>query len=205
MGIYSKYVFPKIMDLALSGRIISHHRKEILSQAKGNILEIGFGTGLNLGNYPKTVKKIATVDTNSGMNSLAKKRIETSGIEVTQNLLTAEKMPFDGNTFDTVVSTWTLCSIPNVEQALSEIYRVLKPNGQFLFLEHGLSNENNIQIWQNRLNKIQNVLGDGCHLNRHITKLIEKYPWHFEQEKQFYIKDVPKIFGYMYQGIVKKQ
>ncbi|KAF0240465.1 MAG: type 11 methyltransferase [bacterium] len=204
MGIYSKYIFPRIMDLALSGKVIAGYRQNLLTQAQGNILEIGFGTGLNLPNYPETVKKIATVDVNPGMSSLAQARIKTTGIEVAQHLLTAEKMPFEENSFDTIVSTWTLCSIADVEQALSEVYRVLKPGGQFLFLEHGLSNESKVQFWQNRLNRLQNILGDGCHLNRSITKLVEKQPWQITQEQQFYIKDMPKAVSYMYQGTAIK-
>jgi len=205
MGIYSKYIFPHIMDLALSGRAIARYRQNLLANSQGNILEIGFGTGLNLPNYPSTVKTIATIDVNPGMNSLAQTRIKATGIEVVQHLLTAEKMPFKENSFDTIVSTWTLCSIADIDQALEEVYRVLKPGGRFLFLEHGLSNENKIQLWQNRLNGLQNILGDGCHLNRNITSLVKKQPWQITEEQQFYIKDIPKIFAYMYQGIAIKK
>ncbi|MBI4851996.1 MAG: class I SAM-dependent methyltransferase [Acidobacteria bacterium] len=204
MGIYSKYIFPRLMDSALSGRVISKYRQNLLSQVTGNILEIGFGTGLNLPNYPSTVKKISTVDINPGMNSLAKARVKATGIEVVQHLITAEKMPFEESSFDTIVSTWTLCSIPDVDKALSEVYRLLKPKGQFLFLEHGLSNETSIQIWQNRLNRLQNILGDGCHFNRNIASLVAKQPWQITEDKQFYIKDMPKIASYMYQGTAIK-
>jgi ubiquinone/menaquinone biosynthesis C-methylase UbiE len=200
MGIYSKYIFPRIMDKALSSRIVSSHRQDALKEAKGNILEIGFGTGLNLRNYPDSVKKISTIDVNPGMNSLAEIRIKATKIEVTQHLLTAEKMPFDDATFDTVVSTWTLCSITELDKALSEVYRVLKPGGNFLFLEHGLSSENKVQVWQNRLNWLQNIFGDGCHLNRNFTEILKTKPWQISEEKQFYIKDMPKIVAFMYQG-----
>lgn len=205
MGIYSKYIFPRIMNQALSDKVTGNYRKNLLEQASGNILEIGFGTGLNLPNYPNGVKKISTVEINPGMNSLAQSRIEATGIEVKQHLLTAEKMPFDEGTFDTVVSTWTLCSIADIDSAISEIYRVLKPGGRFLFLEHGLSNETNIQVWQNRLNKINSIFAEGCNLNRNIVKLLEKYPWQINEEKQFYIKDMPKIVAYMYQGTAIKK
>lgn len=205
MGIYSKYCFPYIMDLALSSNAIARYRRHLLSNVKGNILEIGFGTGLNVANYPESTKKIITIDSNEGMNSLAKKRIQSSKIEVEHHTLTAETLPFEDQTFDTVVSTWTLCSISNVDQALVEIYRVLKVEGQFLFLEHGLSNEKNIQVWQNRLNSLEKIIADGCHLNRHITSLVAKQPWQISEEKEFYILGVPKILGYMYQGTAIKK
>jgi ubiquinone/menaquinone biosynthesis C-methylase UbiE len=192
------------MDAALSNRVTASYRQNILATAQGKILEIGFGTGLNLANYPSNTKKITTVDPNAGMNSLAQRRIERSGIEIEHQLLKAEELPFPANTFDTIVSTWTLCSIPDVKQALGELYRVLKPNGQFLFLEHGVSVEDKVKLWQNRLNRLQNILGDGCHLNRNITELVKSQNWHLKEEKQFYIKEVPKLFGYMYQGIAIK-
>jgi len=192
------------MDLALSSNAIARYRQNLLLSAKGNILEIGFGTGLNVANYPKSTKKIITIDSNAGMNSLAKKRIQASKIEVEHHTLTAETLPFVDKSFDTVVSTWTLCSIASVDQALAEIYRVLKVGGQFLFLEHGLSNEKNVQVWQNRLNSLEKIIADGCHLNRHITNLVAKQPWQISGEKQFYISGVPKILGYMYQGTAIK-
>ncbi|MBK7991838.1 MAG: class I SAM-dependent methyltransferase [Blastocatellia bacterium] len=205
MGIYSKYCFPFIMDLALSSNAIARYRQNLLLSVKGDILEIGFGTGLNVANYPKSTEKIVTIDSNEGMNSLAKKRIQTSKIEVEHHTLTAETLPFADQTFDTVVSTWTLCSISNVDQALVEIHRVLKVGGQFLFLEHSLSNEKNVQVWQNRLNSLEKIIADGCHLNRHITNLVAKQPWQISEEKQFYISGVPKILGYMYQGVAIKK
>lgn len=204
MGLYSKYIFPHIMDAALSNKITAFYRRNALATAQGNILEIGFGTGLNLVNYPSEVKKIITVDPNSGMNSLAQKRIDKGNIEVEHKMLKAEELPFAENSFDTVVSTWTLCSIPNVAQALAEINRVLKPNGRFIFLEHGLSSEEKIKVWQNRLNGLQKILGDGCHLNRNITELVKTQNWQVKEERQFYIKEIPKLFGYMYQGIAIK-
>jgi len=105
--------------------------------------------------------------------------------------------------FDSVVSTFTLCSIANVEQALKEIYRVLKPGGQFFFVEHGLSNEPEIQIWQNRLTPIQKVIADGCHLNRKIRQLIEKQ-FDMLTIEELYAENLPKITAYFYQGIATK-
>ncbi|HEV7347688.1 class I SAM-dependent methyltransferase [Telluribacter sp.] len=204
MGIYSKYVFPRLMNLGMSGEEIGKYRQEMLSFAEGEILEIGFGTGLNLPYYPKEVKKIHTIDVNAGMNPLASKNIEKSGIRVDYHIMDAENLAFPDSTFDTVVSTWTLCSIKNVDQCLAEIYRVLKPDGRFIFVEHGLSNEYHVQKWQHRVNPIQKVLAEGCHLNRNIEDLIRGAGFRFERLTKQYAQGAPKILSYLYYGMVGK-
>ena len=188
----------------MSGDSFANYRRLILADAIGSVLEIGFGTGLNLAYYPQNrVEKITTVDVNPGMNKLAQKRIAASSIEVDYQVLNGEKLPMADSTFDTVVSTWTLCSIKQVETAISEIHRVLKPGGKFLFIEHGLSNEPNIQTWQHRITPIQKVIGDGCHLNRPIRLLIAKQFSNLDIQ-EFYSPNTPKIGGYFYQGIAIK-
>ena len=107
------------------------------------------------------------------------------------------------NSFDAVVSTWTLCSIPNIEKALSEIYRVLKPGHKFYFIEHGLSDEATIQVWQNRLTPLQKIIADGCHLNRDMKQLVETQ-FNQVEIQEFYAEDMPKVSGYMYQGVASK-
>ena len=161
------------------------------------------GTGLNLIHYPENINKITAIDPNPGMNRLAQKRIENSDITVDDHLLNSENLPFLDNSFDSVVSTWTLCSIGKVDKAISEIYRVLKPNGKFYFIEHGLSNEPKIQVWQNRLTPIQKIIADGCHLNRNIQKIVENQ-FKILIIEEFYAENVPKIMGYYYQGIATK-
>ena len=204
MNIYSQLIFPNLIDLVMSGQSFTDYRKVVLADAVGEVLEIGFGTGLNLAYYPSNlVHKITTVDVNSGMSKLARKRLDRSSIPVDFQVLNGENLPMQNDTFDTVVSTWTLCSIKHVDQAIAEIYRVLKPGGKFLFIEHGLSNEPNIQTWQHRLTPIQKIIGDGCHLDRDIKKLISQI---FDRLdiKEFYAPNTPKIGGYFYQGIAIK-
>lgn len=203
MGFYSRKILPYLLDWSLSDSSFTKYRQEVLAEVEGEILEIGFGTGLNLSYYPENIQKIITVDNNPGVHKLAQKRIEKSSITVDHKILSGEHLPMADNTFDSVVSTWTLCSIKKVEQALREIYRVLKPGGKFFFIEHGLSNEAEIQVWQNRLNPVQKVIGDGCHLNRNIRKIIEQQ---FNQVslEEFYIEDTPNFLGYMYKGIATK-
>ena len=204
MNIYSRLIFPTLIDRVMSGESFANYRRAVLADAVGSVLEIGFGTGLNLAYYPQgQVEKITTIDVNPGMNKLAQKRIAASSIEVDFQVLNGEKLSMADDTFDTVVSTWTLCSIKQVETAIAEIHRVLKPGGKFLFIEHGLSNEPNIQTWQHRITPIQKVIGDGCHLDRPIRLLIAKQFSNLDVQ-EFYSPDTPKIGGYFYQGIAIK-
>ncbi|MGK5095007.1 class I SAM-dependent methyltransferase [Deltaproteobacteria bacterium TL4] len=204
MSFYSEQIFPVVLDWMMSRKYFNYLRKEVLASASGTLLEIGFGTGLNLPYYPAHVQKILTVDKNAGMNKLAQKRIQASSVKVEHHVLNGEHLPWDAATFDCVVSTWTLCSILQVEQALQEVHRVLKPGGQFLFVEHGLSEEPQVQTWQHRLNSLQKTLGDGCHLNRDISTLISSR-FQIQSLKKFYLPKTLRIAGYTYQGIALKQ
>jgi ubiquinone/menaquinone biosynthesis C-methylase UbiE len=151
VGFYTQVVLPRLCDFLLDQPFVARYRRELLAEAGGAILELGSGTGLNLPLYPEHVRKITTVDPNIGMNHRAQRRIRQAPIEVDQRALGGERLPFADATFDCVVSTWTLCSIARVEQALAEVYRVLRPGGRFLFLEHGLSPEPGVRKWQHRL------------------------------------------------------
>ncbi|MEM9927638.1 MAG: class I SAM-dependent methyltransferase [Cyanobacteria bacterium P01_D01_bin.50] len=203
MGFYSQKILPYLLDWSLSNYTFSKYRQQILSEVKGEVLEIGFGTGLNLSYYPEEIRKIITVDNNPGVHKLAQKRIEKSSITVDYRILSGEHLPMENNTFDSVVSTWTLCSIEKVTQALKEINRVLKPGGKFFFIEHGLSREVSIQNWQNRLTPVQKIIGDGCHLNRNIRSIVEQQ-FHRVKLEEFYIEKTPKVAGYMYKGVAIK-
>ncbi|KAB8330739.1 class I SAM-dependent methyltransferase [Scytonema tolypothrichoides VB-61278] len=203
MGFYSQVILPRFLDWSLSDPNLAKYRQELLADVQGEVLEIGFGTGLNLAFYPPHIHKITTVDANPGMNAFAKKRISNSNITVEQLMLSSENLPISNNTFDSVVSTFTLCSIANVEQALQEIYRILKRGGRFFFLEHGLSDKSNIQLWQHRLTPIQKVIADGCHLNRNIRELVEEQFDDIEL-KQFTPEKMPDITAHLYKGIATK-
>jgi len=203
MGFYAQVIAPRIMDWGLSSPGFAKYRQEVLSNVQGEVLEIGFGTGINLSYYPKQLEKLITVDVNPGMNALAQKRLEASTITVDNRVLNGENLPMADASFDCVVSTWTLCSIKNVEQAIAEIHRVLKPGGKFYFIEHGLSNEPKVQVWQNRLNFINKALFVGCHINRNIKQLITTQ-FNDLTIEEFYEPNSPKIDGYMYKGVATK-
>ncbi|MBW4651789.1 MAG: class I SAM-dependent methyltransferase [Kaiparowitsia implicata GSE-PSE-MK54-09C] len=203
MGFYSRQILPYLLDWSMSNKTLGRYRREVLASVQGDVLEIGFGTGLNLSYYPDHLEKLVAIDANPGVSRLAQKRIDTASITVDHRVLNGEHLPMPDASFDTVVSTWTLCSIADVDQALQEIYRVLKPDGTFVFIEHGLSAEPHIQVWQNRLTPIQKVVGDGCHLNRQIRELVSRY---FPQiaVEEFYGENLPKIAGYFYKGVAQK-
>lgn len=203
MGFYSRVILPRLLDWTMSDPAFSQYRQKVLANVEGEVLEIGFGTGLNLSYYPHYIEKVTTVDPNSGMNKLAQKRIQASKIQVENRILNSENLPMADSTFDSVVSTWTLCSIPRVEKALQEIYRVLKPGGKFFFVEHGLSDKPNIQVWQNRLTPLQKIIADGCHLNRNIQGLVEQQFDSVSLEK-FDIENFPKLASYTYMGVATK-
>jgi ubiquinone/menaquinone biosynthesis C-methylase UbiE len=204
MGLYARYIFPRLMNWGMSQKMIAPYRKEILSHARGKVLELGFGTGLNLPYYPPDIRELHAVEVNAGMRPLARKNLDRSPIQVTFHLLDAAQLPFAGESFDTVVSTWTLCSIPHIHQALAQVYRVLKADGQFLFVEHGLSPEPGVQKWQHRLTPVQKVIAGGCHLNRNIEALILEAGFTFRQLRKEYAPGSPKLAGYFFIGIATK-
>jgi ubiquinone/menaquinone biosynthesis C-methylase UbiE len=204
MSFYSNYIFPRLMDAALSGKELQEIRKTVLSQVEGEIFEIGFGTGLNLPHYPARVKRITTVDPNPGARRIAQRRIDQSGIEVVHLTLGGEKLPLDDERFDSIVCTFTLCSIQEVHKALGEMRRILKPEGRFHFVEHGLADDPGVQWWQQKLTPLQRRIGDGCHLNRDAAKLLRQNGFQVEQLENFYLKGVPRFGGYLYQGIASK-
>ena len=203
MNPYSQFLLPRLLDWAMSDQTFSQYRKELLSQVTGDTLEIGFGTGLNLPYYPSDLQKLTAIDANPGMSAIAEKRIRESGMVVDHRVLNGESLPIADQQFDSVVSTWTLCSIAKVEQALQEIDRVLKPGGRFFFIEHGMSRDAKTQRWQHRLTPLQKVIADGCHLDRDIRQLVEHQ---FEQVTiaEFQPDDLPAVMSSFYQGIATK-
>ncbi len=183
---------------------VAKHRQRLLAAVYGDVLEVGFGTGLNLPHYPARVGRITTVDPNAGMHRLAQRRVRKSKIEVDQRVLSGERLPFEAGRFDCAVSTFALCSIEGVGQALGEVYRVLKRGGRFLFLEHGLSPEPSVQKWQRRLNWLEMRLADGCHLDRNMKELVAAQPFSVVEVEEFYLERTPRTHGYLYLGAASK-
>src|SRR5215467_8056477 len=173
MGLYSKHVFPRIMDWTLSAGQVMGLRIKTLKASRGRVLEIGFGTGLNIACYPETVDQLIAVDSELMMPARVHERINKSRFPVDYRQVDgSERLPFEDESIDTVVTTFTLCSIEAVEDALKEVRRVLKPNGVYLFLEHGRSDDLRTARLQDLLNPIQRIIAAGCNLNRRIDRLI---------------------------------
>jgi ubiquinone/menaquinone biosynthesis C-methylase UbiE len=200
MKFYSQYIFPRLMDWVMAGEMFQQLRADLLKDTRGEVLEIGFGTGLNLPHYPQHISGLSIVDPARMLPHKVKERAAQMSFPIQVEHSTAETLPFPDQKFDSVVSTWTLCTIPDAEKALQEIGRVLKPTGVFFFLEHGRSDNSRIAGWQDRLNPIQNRIGCGCNLNRRIDQLITKNGLHILDLDRFQMDHVPRIVGEMYRG-----
>jgi ubiquinone/menaquinone biosynthesis C-methylase UbiE len=204
LSFYHHFIFPRVLDLAMSSRLLRKPRDRTLAPARGRILEIGFGTGRNLRHYPPTVKRIEAIDPDLDLDRLSMPRIARAAIEVDFHHLDAAHLPFEEARFDTVVSTFTLCSIPDVVHALGEVRRVLKPGGQFLFLEHGRSPDPAVASWQDRLNPAWMPLAGGCHLNRPMRALVEDAGLVLGGLQNYYLKRAPRFVGYMTEGVATR-
>ncbi len=201
MGIYANYFFPRLLDWALGSPEANEQRQLTLAHAKGNVLEIGFGTGLNLRYYPAAVTKLTALDSENFRPELVQQRIGKARMPVEQVQLDAGgKLPFADASFATVVTTWTLCSIANVDAALLEMKRVLKPAGELLFCEHGRSDDAKTAAWQDRLNPLQKIIGCGCNMNRAMDRLITKAGFEITKLDRFVMPNAPRILGETYRG-----
>ena len=179
-------------------------REALLVQAEGTTLEIGCGTGANLPFFPPTISSVTAIDPNPAMIPLARSQDHPKAVQIHWTLASVEDLPFLPESFDTLVSTLTLCSVPSLPKALAELLRVLKPGGQFLFLEHGQSPDVGVRRWQNGLTPIWKRLGDGCHLNRPMAQILGANSWNVTTLKSFYFPEVPRPFGFFYQGVAVK-
>lgn len=204
MGFYSKHVFPRLYDLSMNKPFWAKYRRHHLETVQGEILEIGAGSGLNLPHYPDHIRRITSVDPNPGMNKRLLRRAHEARIELDQRVLSSEKLPFDDASFDSVVSTLTMCSIPDVKQAMAELFRVLKPGGRILFFEHGISPDIKVARWQRRMNWLQKRIADGCSLTLDVGSLFATQPFQAVEFENFYVEKTPRTRGYIYQGVATK-
>jgi len=203
VSFYRERILPYLIHLAMRQPTVIPYRERVIAKADGRTLEIGFGSGLNLPFYTTSATHVIGLEPSPKLLSMAK-RATGSGMR-SPGLLeaSAEAIPLDDESIDTVVTTWTLCTIPNVMRALEEMRRVLKPNGRLLFVEHGLSPDAAVRHWQNRLNPIWKAVAGGCHLNRPIRELIERSGFHIEQMDTGYGKG-PKPMTFMYEGLARR-
>ena len=204
MSFYDRHILPYVIDLACGMKAVTRQREKVVPQAQGRVLEIGIGTGLNLKHYqPALVDELTGLDPELAMHRLAKKRLEQSGLAADLVGLDAESIPLDDNLFDTIVCTYTLCTIPDPAAALLEMKRVLAPSGQLLFCEHGKAPDAQVRKWQERLNPIWNQFAGGCNLNRAIPDLLSDAGFNVDTLEQMYIPGT-KFATYNYWGAASK-
>jgi ubiquinone/menaquinone biosynthesis C-methylase UbiE len=172
MNFYRQSVFPRLLHLAMAQKQLVPFRQRVIGEAEGRVLEIGIGSGINLPLYPRSVRSVIGLDPSPELLRMARTRSSKAPAPVELLGASAEAMPLDDNSIDTIVTTWTLCSIPAVGSALAEMRRVLKPGGALLFVEHGRAPEPNVARWQDRLDPLWSRIAGGCHLNRQIDTLI---------------------------------
>ena len=199
MGFYDKWIFPRLVDVAMRNSEATRLRAQIVPRARGTVLEIGIGSGLNLPFYGTGVEQLYGLDPSEELLAMASKRARAVAFPIELLVHPGEKIPLDEGCVDTVVTTWTLCSIADPVKALREMRRVLKPGGILLFTEHGLAPEARVQGWQQRLNPLWSRISGGCNLNRKIDALIQASGFRIEELETEYSKG-PRVMSYMYSG-----
>lgn len=201
---YDRWILPKLLTCACSSSPIMKQREKIVPKAEGKVLELGIGMGLNLRYYdPKKVSSVTGVDPSPELRDIALSAEHDPKLKVQVEDGTAEALPFPDKSFDTVVCTFTLCSVCTPRAALAEAKRVLKPGGRFLFCEHGLSPEPGLAKWQRRIEPIWKRIAGGCHLTRPVTSAIEAAGFRVESRDQMYVPKTPKIAAWNEWGVAR--
>jgi len=205
LSLYNKYILPKFLNCACGSKPINYQRQKVVPLAKGKVLDIGIGSGLNIPFYNSDkIDQVIGIDPSHELIELAKELANDSKASIELVIGSAESIPYPDNFFDTVLVTYTMCTIPNVSIANKEIWRVLKDDGRLIFCEHGLAPDKKISKWQNRIDPFWGKIAGGCHLNRDIQKLITDAGFSFESLDKMYLPSTPKFAGYNYWGVGKK-
>ena len=204
MGFYRKFVLPHLIKLAMSNKDAERVRSQIVPAAHGRVLEVGIGPGLNLPFYSNNVQNLRAVDPSPELLRMAGKKTVSVPFPVELIEGSAEELPLEDQAVDSVVITWTLCSIPDPEKALAEVRRVLKAGGDLIFAEHGLAPEPKVRTWQNRVNSPWRALSGGCNLNRPMDRLIASAGFQILQLDTSYLPG-PKILTFIYKGAARKE
>src|SRR5262245_32001032 len=200
MGFYNDRILPHVINLSMRNRDLQPYRERVIGEASGRVVEIGIGSGLNLPIYGSAVNEIVGVEPARRLVVMAQRVASRTQAPVTFLPASAESLPLDTASIDTVITTWTLCSIPDAAQALREMRRVLRKDGQLLFVEHGLGPEQNVQKWQHRLTPLWRTIGGGCHLDRPIRALIEAGGFDITRLQTGYMEKGPKPMTFLYEG-----
>ncbi|RZO95965.1 MAG: class I SAM-dependent methyltransferase [Gammaproteobacteria bacterium] len=201
MSLYEKYVLPKFLNCACGSKPVARQREKVVPLAEGRVLEIGIGSGLNLPFYDKTkVDEIWGLDPSEELSEMARTVATQEGMKVNFISSGAEEIPLPDNHFDSVLITYTMCTIPEVIRANTEIRRVLKEQGKMIFCEHGVAPDDNIRKWQKRINPFWGKIAGGCNINRNIPSLIQESGFDIVEMEEMYLPNTPKIAGYNFWG-----
>ena len=199
MSIYQEWILPPILDLVMRQKPLQEYRRSVVGTARGRVLEVGVGSGLNFRYYGDAVEHVYGLDPSQSLLAIAKRRVSAVKIPIELLLGSATAIPLDDSSVDTIVMTWTLCSIPDPAAALREMRRVLKPDGRLLFVEHGLAPEPDVVRWQHRLTPVWRHMAGGCHLDRKMDELIRAAGFDLSQLQSGYAPG-PRPMAFMYQG-----
>jgi len=200
MGFYENVVLPYFIDLTCGMKALEPERQKTAAALSGTVLEIGFGSALNLPHYPRSVTRVLGVDPSGRARHIGRRRIAALHCPVDIVGLTAETIDVEDATADSAIATFTICTIPGVERALGEVKRILKPGGRFHFLEHGRAPDRGVALWQDRLNGVQRAVAGGCNLNRDVPGLLEAAGFRVEFVEAGYFPRTPRTHGYLYRG-----
>jgi len=202
MGFYDDVILPRLVHLAMRNARLLRYRERVAAAAQGRVLEIGIGSGLNLPFYSPAVSEVLGLEPSARLIAMAQRAADESAQRVRLVEGSAEAIPLDAQSVDSVVTTWTLCSIPNAGAALAEMRRVLRPGGRLLFVEHGRAPDASVCAWQNRLTPLWRRLAGGCHLNRPIRAMIEDAGFAIDHLQAGYMAG-PKAFTFMSEGAAR--